>query len=255
MPTASIELAKLPEWSEIGRHLTRARRQRGLTQRELAEKCRLRQGEISAFESSRRQPTLAQITQLARSLDVPLQWFISGSSEPALQTTGDLTLEMRFWGVLDLEGAEARVPGAFRPFEQLLAQMLRGDVVSPQLVESVPYLLATVPWRSTLVLAFTRTSDDQRVGARIGWLADVARSLNRTGGLAEAEARRPALQTLARKTAGAKADRPDSLGHPATDWSVVPAVYRRWNVTYAGSLESFKKRCEVLRSLRPVRET
>jgi transcriptional regulator with XRE-family HTH domain len=252
MPTAAIDLGKLPEWSEVGRHLGRARRQQGLTQRQLADLCRLRQGEISAFESGRRQPTLAQLTELARALDTSLQWFITGSSEPFAGSLADLSVELRFWGVRDWKSDAARVPGAFRPLEQLLVQTLRGDELPIKLVEAIPYVLATTPWKSRLLLAFGRDAGDDRVLTRLGWLADVTRTLNKIGQLPEAQNRRGALQTITKNTA--KAPRPDGLGHPATDWSIVPAVYKRWNITYAGGLESFKQRADQLRKLKPTSE-
>jgi transcriptional regulator with XRE-family HTH domain len=252
MPSASIELGRLPEWAELGKQLGRARRMRGLTQKELADRCKLRQGEISAFESSRRQPTLAQLTELARSLDVPMQWFISGGVRPPEEGMPHLVVELRHWGIYDLATEGALVPGAFRPLELLLAQTLRGDVFSKKLIESIPYLLATAPWRSRLVLAYGREVGDPRVLTRLGWLADVTRTLHKTGQLTEAQERRGALFTLVKKTT--KSSKPDGLGHPATDWSGIPPVYKRWNITYAGTLDQFHQRVEQLRQLRPVRE-
>src|SRR4051794_34189782 len=109
MPSAAIELGKLPEWNVVGKHLARARKQKGLTQSGLAELCKLRQGEISAFESGRRQPTLAQLTELSRSMDVPLQWFITGSLEPSAASAADLKCELRYWGLYDLPVEGERV--------------------------------------------------------------------------------------------------------------------------------------------------
>src|SRR5690242_7557794 len=127
MPSAAIELGKLPEWGDLGKHLGKGRRQRGLTQKGLADRCKLRQGEISAFESGRRQPTLAQLTELARALDAPLQWFVSGSLTPSAEGLPNFAAELRYWGVYDLESEVTLVPGAFRPLELLLVQTLSGD--------------------------------------------------------------------------------------------------------------------------------
>jgi transcriptional regulator with XRE-family HTH domain len=254
MPSAAIDLAKLPEWREIGRHLGRARRQAGLTQKGLADRCKLRQGEISAFESGRRFPTLAQLTELARALDVPLQWFISGTVTPPEDDLSQLSTELRHWGVYDLSTEGAVVPGAFRPLEQLLPLALRGDGINRKLLESMPYVLAINVWRSTRLLAHGRQVGDPRVLLRLGWLADVTKALYRAGQLPEAEGRRGALAAMIKKTKGQKSQKPESLGHPATDWSSVPSVYKRWNVSYAGSLDHFRQRTEHLRKLRPVRE-
>lgn len=252
MPSASIELGKLPEWKEVGKHLSRARRQMGLTQKGLADKCQLRQGEISAFESGRRHPTLAQLTELARSLDVPLQWFISGTLEGAVGTLAELTVELRYWGIRDLPMQDIRIPGAFRPVEQLICLAIRGDAVPRLIVESMPYLLATVKWKSRLITAYAREVGDSRVLTRLGWLADITRSLYKAGQLAEAANQRGALNTLSKKAT--KGEKADSLGHPASDWATVPVVNMRWNMTYASNMDDFKKRVEQLRALKPVRE-
>jgi transcriptional regulator with XRE-family HTH domain len=254
MPSAAIELGRLPEWGELGKHLGRARRLRGLTQKGLADRCKLRQGEISAFESARRHPTLAQLTELARALDVPLQWFVSGSIGPPEEGMAHLTTELRHWGIYDLPTEGAVVPGAFRPLELLLPLALRGDGLNRKLVEAMPYVLAINSWRSRRVLTYGREVGDPRVLTRLGWLADVARTLYREGQLPEAEERRAALATLIKKTRAAKAPKPDGLGHPATDWSHLPGMYRRWNVSYTGSIDHFRQRAEHLRKLRPARE-
>ncbi|MFO0813354.1 MAG: helix-turn-helix transcriptional regulator [Gemmatales bacterium] len=251
MPSASIELGKLPEWKEVGKYISRARRKRGLLQKGLAEKCGLRQGEISAFESGRRLPTLAQLTEIARSLDAPLQWFITGTVEPA-SGLADLVPELRYYGLADLPTEKARVPGAFRPLEQLICLAIRGDNVPKQLIESMPYLLATTRWKSRLVLAYAREVADGRVGTRLGWLADVTRSLFKAGHLPEADGQKGALLTLTKKTS--KGDKPDSLGHPAADWATVPAINMRWNMTYVATAEQFKERVIALRAMQPVRE-
>jgi hypothetical protein len=101
--------------------------------------------------------------------------------------------------------------------------------------------------------------DEPRVVIRLGWLCDVTRTLHKTGQLAEAQDRRAALFTMVKlagkevKKAG-KSQKPDGLGHPATDWSGIPPVYKRWNITYAGTLEHFRNRVDQLRQLRPARE-
>jgi transcriptional regulator with XRE-family HTH domain len=251
MPTASIELGKLPEWKEVGKYISKARRKRGMLQTGLADKCGLRQGEISAFESGRRQPTLAQLTEIARSLEMPLQWFISGTVEPPVTST-DLTAELRHYGILDMPLEKAKVPGAYRPIELLLCQAMRGDTIPKPLIESMPWLLATTKWKSRLVLAYAREVGDGRVPTRLGWLADVARSLFKAGHLPEADRQKGPLLTLTKKTT--KGDKPDSLGHPAGDWATVPAINMRWNMTYVATADQFKERAAALRAMQPVKE-
>jgi transcriptional regulator with XRE-family HTH domain len=250
MPTASIELGKLPEWMEVGKHLSKARRQKGLKQLGLAEKCGLRQGEISAFESGRRHPTLAQMTELARALDMPLQWLITGAVEPPGTSLNDLTMELRHYGLADLPTEKTRIVGACRPLEQLLCLALKGDAIPNIIVESYPYLLASTKWRSRLVLAYAKEVGDGRVLTRLGWLADIARTLHKAGDLPEAENQRGPLFTLTKKAP--KGDKSDSLGHPAGDFATVTVINMRWNITYDGSAEAFKKRTMELRALKPT---
>ncbi|HMP16487.1 MAG TPA: hypothetical protein PKD72_05655, partial [Gemmatales bacterium] len=187
----------------------------------------------------------------SRALDTPLQWFISGTLEAPANTLSDLTQELRYWGLVDLPVDKYRVIGAARPLELLLCQALRGDVVPAIIVDSFPYLLASTRWRSRLVLAYAREVGDSRVMTRLGWLADVTRNLYKAGELAEAENQRGPLLTLTKKaTRGEKAD---SLGHPAGDFATVTVLNMRWNITYAGTADDFKKRILALRALKPVR--
>lgn len=251
MPTASIELGKLPEWIDVGKHLSKARRQKGFTQKGLADKCQLRQGEISAFESGRRHPTLAQLTELSRSLDTPLQWFITGTLEAPSASLHDLTIELRYWGLADLPTEKTKIVGACRPLEQLLCQAIRGDSVPTIIVESFPYLLATTKWKSRLILAYARETGDGRVLTRLGWLADIARSLNKAGDLPEAEHQRAPLLTLTKKAT--KGEKADSLGHPAGDFATVTVLNMRWNITYSGTADAFKARAQALRAMKPTR--
>jgi hypothetical protein len=144
------------------------------------------------------------------------------------------------------------VPGSFRPVEQLFCLALRGDAVPKVIVESMPYLLSTVKWKSRLIMAYAREVGDARVLTRLGWLADITRSLHKAGHLAEAATQRGALNTLIKKAS--KGEKADSLGHPASDWATVPVVNMRWNMTYAANIDEFKKRVEQLRALKPARK-
>jgi ribosome-binding protein aMBF1 (putative translation factor) len=54
--------------------LAAARKWRGLSQAELAEKAGLRQGYVSDLETGRRKGAAATHERIARTLDVPLNW-------------------------------------------------------------------------------------------------------------------------------------------------------------------------------------
>ena len=68
----------------------------------------------------------ADLLRLAQALQVPLQWFLTGSGKPGRELP-DLALELFNLGVLDLWVGDATVPGAFRPPEQLVALAVSGS--------------------------------------------------------------------------------------------------------------------------------
>lgn len=60
----------------LGERICAARRRKGLTQLELAEKCDLTPVVISRYERDVREPTLFNATTLSIVLDVSLDWLV-----------------------------------------------------------------------------------------------------------------------------------------------------------------------------------
>jgi transcriptional regulator with XRE-family HTH domain len=233
------------EFRHPGPFVAAARVRRGLTQQALAARCGLKQSDVSKLERGLRWPSLPQLLRLAHALELPLQWFLTGSTRPPLDS-GALGIELLNLGIVDLLIADARVPGAFRPPEQVLAWVVSGDQPDPRLVEAIPAVLAWNPWNPRLLEAYGLTCD-ARAAHRLGWLADVALTIHRVrrfpGGFAEP------LRVAEFMNRMVPSPSPDSLGHPAV-CEVLPPVSKRWNITYAASLETFRARAKHLQELR-----
>jgi transcriptional regulator with XRE-family HTH domain len=60
----------------LGERICIARRKKGLTQLELAEKCDLTPVTISRYELNMREPTLFNATTISIVLDVSLDWLV-----------------------------------------------------------------------------------------------------------------------------------------------------------------------------------
>lgn len=54
----------------VGRNTARIRREKGLTQEQLAERCGLSQQYLSGLERGQRNPTIVTVYEIAMSLDV-----------------------------------------------------------------------------------------------------------------------------------------------------------------------------------------
>ena len=237
------------EFGKLGEHMLTARVRRGLTQRQLAEAVGLTQSAISRIEQGLRWPTLPQLTQFARALNVSVQWFMSGSNWPSLELQ-DIALELQDLGVADLLVEGARVPGAFRPPEQVIALAVSGNEPEPRLVEAMPAVLAWGRWNVRLLRAYCATCDERAIG-RIAWLADVALTIDRNQGLPGGCLARKELARLLRSTKPSQT--PDSLGRTCDGGERLPPVSKRWNTTYPASLAVFRKRAEHLKTLIEMR--
>jgi transcriptional regulator with XRE-family HTH domain len=197
------------------------------------------------LERGARSPTLAQLARIAEVLFVPLQWFINGEDRPG-ESWRDVAIELYGLGIVDLLVPGAVVPGAFRPTEQLVALVLSGDQVEPRVVEAVPAVLAWNTWNPRLLKGFARARD-RRAAHRVAWLAEVAQTIHAQHGFPGGCFRPQKLSALWR---GVKRPvEPDGLGYP-TDEASLPPVSRRWNVTYAADVETFRRRAEHLHQLR-----
>jgi transcriptional regulator with XRE-family HTH domain len=242
-------LRKPPELQDLSKHLVKARFWRGLSQQELAEKCGLDKAHISLFETGKRQPRLAQLVRLAQALQVPLQWFLTGSVKPGKALEG-IAMELFNLGVVDLWVGNARVPGAFRPPEQVVALAVRGARPEPRLLWAIPAVFAWNRWNPNLLEGWGRES---RVLQRIAWLADIAITIHHDRGfpggcpgeddLAEFIRRLPLPQTL------------DDFSEPSPEEPQNP-LWKRWKINYAGSgnVCTFQERAEELHRLRQEQE-
>jgi len=205
----------------------------------------LRQKDISLIEGGHWQPSLRILTRLAQSLDVSIQFFINGQNRPA-ENDNNLTLELRDLGIIDLSVAGSRVPGAFREKEHILALSLAGDAPDPRVVDALPRVLWHHQWEAVLFAAYAHRFD-QRAIYRAAWLIEIGKilqdQLSDTGHHA-IEASLEAIVKLARKP-----DEPDSLGYPADEKTILRPVYKRWNITYATSIEGFASRWTLLDEL------
>jgi hypothetical protein len=188
---------------------------------------------------------LSELDRLARALELPLQWFLTGTVTPK-DDFRDLGIELHHLGIVDLAIPDARVPGAFRRPEQVVVWALSGGSVNPRIVEAVPAVLAWNELNPGLLNEFAR-AHDRRAIYRAAWLADVTIVLDRQefpGGVA-------AAHRLSDFLAGAQPpETADSLGFPATPSDTLPPVSRRWNITYAASLDTFRQRAAELHALR-----
>lgn len=234
------------DFTDLGRHVAVARKDRGWTQKTLAEHCGMPQSDIAKIELRERFPTLPQLARLARELLLPLQWFLDGRRRPGGDYQ-DIAIELQDLGIVDLFAPDARPPGAFRPPEEVAARAVAGDSPDPRLVEAIPTVLAWNSWNAHLLRAYARTAD-RRAPARLAWLADVALTIHRTygfpGGFVE-PTRLSAFVARAKPRPGQ-----DSLGHPAAGDDELFPVSRRWHITYAADLETFHRRANHLLSLR-----
>jgi transcriptional regulator with XRE-family HTH domain len=227
------------ETNAFGAYLRDARLQSGMTQRRLASAARVQRAHIVRIEAGKRVPHLDEALRLAAALKVSLQRLARGTQRPASDACG-IAFELFRLGIWDLEVSGARVPGAFRRPEQVVAAALQGDRPEPRIVEAMPAVLARNRFDVGLLIAFARHYDS-RVRRRLAWLSDVTRTLGELGCLPGEIKSEVQLTRLARTK---KADEPDSLGHPGD--GQLPPIWRRWKITYAGRLDTFKARMQEL---------
>ena len=226
---------------------------RGLTQQQLAALSGIDQASINRIERSQRWPTLAQLSRLAKNLQVSFQWLMSGTHWPGSELR-DLAIELQHWGIVDLWVPDARVPGAFRPREEVVALALSGNEPDPRIVEALPAVLAWNQWNVRLLRAYSETYE-KRTLYRLAWLADVALTIDKHFGFPRGC---PAGIQLARFINGIKPfkdrerskARPqlDALGRPAGDGRLHP-VWKRWRINYAADLDTFRNRAAHLTTL------
>jgi transcriptional regulator with XRE-family HTH domain len=233
------------QWGQLGTHLAHARHAAGLTQGALAVRSGLRQKDISLIETGHWQPSLRILTNIARHLDVSLQYFIIGQNQPE-EHPHQLTLELRNLGIIDLDSSQAIVPGAFREREQVLALSLTGDSPDPRVIEALPYVLLLHSWDAETFIAFSKRFD-KRAHYRAAWLIQIALII-RDELLSSRNIRREqALERIVMKAR--KSINLDDLGYPSNHPDKLSHIYRRWNIDYATTIDEFLARGKKLHEL------
>jgi len=242
-----VRRAPQPELEGIGERLTAARRERGLTQAALAARCLLKRQQINFFETGARLPSLGQLLQIARALDLPLQRFLSGSDRPGRELP-DLAIELRHLGLIDLWVEAPTVPAAFRRPEEVVALAVAGEEPDPRVVTGLPAVLAWNRWSGALLWAHGK-NEGARALIRLAWLADVALAIDRGRGFPGGCRGRKDLSRFVERVKPPKTDRWDGLGKPAAGPQRSP-VWKRWRINFADDLAAFRLRAEALVSLR-----
>ncbi len=229
-------------------NLLRARTWRGLTQRQLAERCGLHPSVLSRIESGKREATLDEVVRLAEALHLPLEWFVTGKEQPGTALP-DVAAELWHLGIVDLVVPHARVPGTYRPKEEVLALAVGTQRPEPRVIEALPAVLAWNRWRPGVLEAYARVTHPKAL-TRLGWLTEITLLLDRTsgfpGGLAGADDLTEFLTRVDRP------HEPDDLGQPGAP-APEHRVWKYWRITYAVDPSNFRERAERLWSLREAR--
>jgi transcriptional regulator with XRE-family HTH domain len=231
---------------EWGKRIATARNRRGISQAELGKRIGLDQTAVSRLEAGSRSPNLPQLIALTDVLECPIQYFLTGTDRAGSEL-GDIVVELRRLGIVDLLVSGEAVPGAFRPPEEVLALALKGDQPPPRVTEAIPAVLAWNSWDVRLLEAYANRTDP-RVLHRIAWLADVALTIHRGQGFPGGCPSERTLEELTHRIQ--PAPEPDSLGRPTVHNAPIPPVSRRWNVIYAAPLAPFRERAKHLHDLR-----
>jgi transcriptional regulator with XRE-family HTH domain len=235
----------LPELEHLGLHLYHARRQRGLSQEELARVCELSQAQVSLFESSRRLPSLSQFVRLAQALDVPLQQLLTGTERPGIELS-DIVVELRLLGAADLSVVDARVPGAARRPEEVIALAAAGSRPDPRVVETLPALLS---WNAIHPAILRGCAMVTRTTNRLAWLTEIALAVDRQKGFPGGCRRAPLERFLKAVKLPPSASTWDDLGRPGERAPASP-IWRRWKICYGATMKDFENRAHTLATYR-----
>jgi transcriptional regulator with XRE-family HTH domain len=231
---------------EIARHLVEVRTARGLSQAELAQRAGLQRQQITFYETGARTPSVANLLQMARSLDISLQRLLSGRDRPG-DGVRDLAIELRSLGLIDLWVEAPLVPGAFRRPEEVVALVLAGNSPEARIVEGLPAVLAWNRWQSLFLWAHSRAFG-KRCVYRLTWLADVVLALDRLGGFPGGCPGKEDLTAFLKRVKKLPSGPWDDLGRPAQEPPTSP-VWKRWRINYAGDLATFRQRAEAILAL------
>ena len=234
-----------PDLVGLGNYLAESRLKAGLSQATLAARCGLVQQQVSYFEAGLRIPTLAQVIQMARVLDISIQRLITGADRPGAGPAG-LALELRQLGAVDLRVSNSHVPGSFRRPEEVINLALAGESPDPRIVEALPAVLAWSELNIDLLIGYSKAGGTTR---RLAWLADVVLTLDRQAGFPGGCHKAILERFLQQVDLPDKSDAWDDLGQAAATLSTSP-LWRRWRISYDSSLSQFRQRAEHLYSLR-----
>lgn len=234
------------ELTTFGQRVRQERLRHRLTQEELGRRCGLRQPQVALIEAGEVRPTLALLTQLSRGLLLPIQFFLTGTTQPGAALP-DLAIELESLGIADLLVGESRVPGAFRHPEEVVAWAVAGRSPDPRILEAVPAVLAWNAWREPLLRAFGRVIDP-KVERRLAWLADVVLTLHRLEPLPGSVRD---IRSLEQYVEGTPRPQDEDVLGGAGDEKALPPVYRRWRVSCGIRFAAFRERIEALHRLRP----
>jgi transcriptional regulator with XRE-family HTH domain len=220
----------------FGANLKNARLAAGVSQAGLAKAAQIPRLRVVRAEQGRYVPNLDEAVRIAGVLRVPLERLTDGQWQPGTDLRA-IAYELFHLGVRDLQVAAARVPGAFRPPEQIVAAAVKGDRPEPRVVEAVPVVLARRKLNVQLTLAFG-DAYDARVRSRLAWLSDVTLTLSQLSTFPGEVRYEAQLREFVRE--GIKPAESDSLGHPGGGRQ--SPIWKRWNITYAGTLADFTRR-------------
>jgi transcriptional regulator with XRE-family HTH domain len=231
----------------LGRWLLKARRQQGLTQKEVAVRVHIAQPRISAIEKGDALPTLPQLIRLAHALHLPLEWFLRGALLPGREPA-NLALQLHSLGMVDLFVPEARVPGAFLRTEQVLVAAVRGKQPDPRIVEAIPAIMAWRRWSPARLRGYSKPRRSRET-IRLAWLGDVALTIHRTYGFPGGCPQQKHLEEFVGPLSQANLSLTnDDLGHPGEE-ATLPPVSKRWKISYDAPLKAFMERAQHLHRL------
>jgi putative transcriptional regulator len=234
---------------EIARHLAAARAARDLSQAELAERAGLKRQQINYFETGARTPSMRQLLQIARALDLPLVRLLSGNNQVGCATR-DIAVELKNLGLIDLWVESPTAPAAFRRAEEVVSLAVSGREPEARIVEGIPAVLAWNRWNEILLRAFARVAGRASL-FRLAWLADVALTLERAGGFPGGCPGKEDLIAFLKRIKKPVGDRWDDLGRASNRPPTSP-VWKRWRISYAGELADFRQRSQSLVNLAAV---
>lgn len=229
----------------FGKYLLNARERRVLSQRQLAAAADMHQSDISQMEQGKRLPSFEQLQKLAGILKVSLQWFLSGANVPCDEIEA-ITFQLQDLGIVDLHAENARVPGAFRPTEEVIALTLVGNAPPARIIEAIPAVLAWNYWHPFLLRANARIQG-KRIEQRLAWLADIAITIHKGQGFPGGC---PSLRILEAYVRTVKPAEEDDVFEYAGGFTELPPVSLRWKMHYPAKLAAFRDRAERLHELR-----